>query len=253
MDQYCRVKIARVIFFLVLGTCSLTLNAQQRVTTFGFQFKPMVPSKFFGNGTENAEIPEFTAEFKPRFGLNYGMIVRKGLSRNWSIETGICFVQRNFTLSFQNTDLEETPKIDFRYICYEIPLQGMVFVKLGERLFMNASGGVSLDLYPSNVESTTSASRDTVFYDFYQKTWKTNWIQFALLANYGFEWRTPSSGYFYLGVSYHRPFREIGTSVVRMERDGDPSSAYVFLKGNYLTADLRYFFHENPERRKPKS
>jgi hypothetical protein len=37
-----------------------------------------------------------------------------------------------------------------------------------------------------------------------------------------------------------------------MERNTVPNRAEVLLGGNYLTADFRYFFHEKPERRKPK-
>ncbi len=226
--------------------------AQVNVTTLGIQLKPMIPSKYFGTGTENAEIEDLKVNFEPNVGLNFGMVVRRGLTRNWSIESGICMVQRNFTLHYNHPQLMNEKQLRFRYICYEIPVQAMVFVKLSDRVFMNASAGFSLDLYPSNVESSAFEYRDTLRFDFYQKTYKNSWIQSALLANYGFEWRTPDKGYFYLGASYHRPFQEIGTTRVLFQLDDDPTSTFVSLGGNYLTADFRYFFHEKPERRSKK-
>ena len=123
---------------------------------------------------------------------------------------------------------------------------------VGENLFMNASGGFSLDIYPSNVETSNYTRVDSTMYDFTQKTWKNKWVQVALLANYGFEWRSRESGYFYFGASYHRPFNYIGITQVVVERNNVPSRADALLRGNYLTADFRYFFNEKLERRKPK-
>jgi len=240
------------LFVIVLICVTRSLSSQVNVTTLGIQLKPMIPSKYLGTGTENAEIEDLKVDFEPNPGLNFGMVVRKGLSRNWSLESGICMVQRNFTLHFNHPELPEEKQLRFRYICYEIPVQAMVFVKLTDRIFMNASAGVSLDLYPSNVESSEYEYRDTLRFDFYQKTYKNSWIQSALLANYGFEWRTPDKGYFYIGASYHRPFQEIGTTRVLFQLDDDPTTTFVQLGGNYLTADFRYFFHEKPERRSKK-
>ncbi|MFM7726195.1 MAG: outer membrane beta-barrel protein [Flavobacteriales bacterium] len=229
------------------------LTAQVNVTTLGVQLKPILPSKYFGTGTEDLEMEDLSVNFEPNLGLNFGMVVRRGITRNWSVESGICMVQRNYTLHFMHPTLPEEKQLRFRYIGYEIPIQALVFVKLSDNLFMNASGGASIDLYPSNVESSTYEYRDTLRYDFYQKTYKQSWIQAALLANYGFEWRTPDKGFFYLGASYHRPFRQIGTTKVLFELNDNPSNAYSRLGGNYLTIELRYFFHEKPERKARKS
>jgi len=246
-----RIHFTYRILLVLLATSGVAV-AQVNVTTLGIQLKPMIPSKYFGTGTEDAEVEDLRVNFEPNPGVNFGMVVRKGLTRNWSLESGICMVQRNFTLHYNHPELPTERQLRFRYICYEIPIQAMVFVKLTDEIFMNASAGFSLDLYPSNVESSTYEFRDTVRFDFYQKTYKNNWIQPALLANYGFEWRTPDKGYFYIGASYHRPFQYIGTTRILFERDDDPTTTFVRLGGNYLTADFRYFFHEKPEKRAKK-
>jgi len=244
------LNICLVSALLIPGSAFL---AQEHVTTLGVQLKPMIPSKFFGNGTKSLEEENYTVDLTPRMGLNFGMVVRRGFTKTWSFETGICMVQRNFSLDFNHPELKEPKKLNFRYVCYEIPLQGIVFVKLGDQLYMNASGGFSLDMYPSNVTSSDFEKIDTLNFDFSQKTWRNGWLQFALLANYGFEWRSKESGYFYLGISYHRPFKEIGLTQMVVERNTDPTRMSFLLSGNYLTADFRYFFHEKPERKKPNS
>jgi hypothetical protein len=246
------IRFSTYLVWIALLLVASVAAAQVNVTTLGIQLKPMIPSKYFGTGTENVETEDLKVDFEPNVGLNFGMVVRKGLTRNWSLESGICMVQRNFTLHFNHPELIEEKQLRFRYICYEVPIQAMVFVKLTDEIFMNASAGLSLDLYPSNVESSDYEFRDTLRFDFYQKTFKNGWIQPALLANYGFEWRTPDKGYFYIGASYHRPFQEIGTTRVLFQIDEDPTTAFSGLGGNYLTADFRYFFHEKPERRSKK-
>lgn len=242
-----------VLIFLLSGfSFPALLCAQENVTTLGIQFKPMIPSKYFGTGSGVFEMEQLNIDFEPNFGLNFGMVVRRGLTRNWSLESGICMVQRNYTMRFDHPNLLKDESMRFRYICYELPVQAMVFVKLTDAIFMNASAGVSLDIYPSNVESSTYAYQDTLRFDFYQKTYKMRWIQAALLANYGFEWRTPDKGYFYLGASYHRPFNVIGVTRLTFEFNTVPFRDDIELGGNYLTADFRYFFHEKPQRKAKK-
>lgn len=224
--------------------------AQENVTTLGIQFKPMVPSKFFDTGAQSATSEELTVINDPKFGMNLGMVVRRGLTKNWSLETGITFIQRNYKLSFYHPLLNEITTMNYRFIGYEIPLQGMVYVRLSDQLFMNASAGISIDMYPTNVEAFADDRRDTLRFDFYQKTFRRNWVQFSLLANYGFEWRSKKDGYFYLGASFHRPFNEIATTLAQLQINTDPTSVSYNLSGSYLTFDFRYFFHEDPEKKK---
>jgi hypothetical protein len=240
----------RVVLFFMAFTLLIDVFSQENVTTLGVQFKPMVPSKFFGTGAQSASSEALTVINDPEFGMNLGMVVRRGLTKNWSFETGITFIQRNYKLSFYHPLLNEVTKMNYRFIGYEIPLQGMIYVRLGEQLYMNASAGCSIDMYPTNVESFADDRRDTLRFDFFQNTFRKNWIQFSVLANYGFEWRSKEDGYFYLGASFHRPFSEIATTVAQLQINSDPTTVSYQLNGSYLTFDFRYFFHEDPEKRK---
>ncbi len=239
-------------FVLIAASMLFSLQnaAQINVTTLGIQLKPTVPTKFFGTGPALSTNDDLSVLFTPQFGMNFGMVIRRGLTKNWSIETGINLVQRNYKLDFMHPQLLQSQQVRFRLIGYEIPMQALVYVRLGEHLWMNASGGFAIDMYPSNVESYGSLRQDTTIYDFYQKTFRNGWLQFSLLANYGFEYRTKDKGYFYLGASFHRPFKDIGITEAVMEIDSYSSSLLYSLNGTYLTADLRYFFHEKPEKKK---
>jgi hypothetical protein len=242
------IRIHIVISFLIAWSASVL--AQQGVTTFGVQFKPMIPSAFFETGPVSYATDELNMTLDPRFGINFGCVVRKGLTPIWSFETGINLVQRNYDLSFAHKELPAPEKMTYRFIGYEIPLQGLLYMRLGKQLYVNASGGMSVDLYPSNVETSNGYFVDTLAFDFYQKTIRQRWLQASVLANLGFEWRTQKSGYFYFGASYHRPFQSIGYVYAEMQIDTNPATAVFAINGNYLTIDLRYFFHEDPERRR---
>jgi hypothetical protein len=227
-----------------------TAFSQPGVAKFGIQFKPMIPSDYFGITRELVEGEGFDVNFEPRFGHNFGMVIRYGLSNMMSFETGINLVQRNYRLTIDQATFPGPQIMNFRFVGYEIPLQGQIFVQLGKQLWMNASGGISLDLYPTNVESFSEARKDSIVFDLYQKTWRNGRMQFSLLANYGFEWRTKEKGYFYLGISYHRPFSNIGITEVEVSEKANFWRLEHPLSGNYLTFDFRYFFYDPPEKRK---
>lgn len=186
---------------------------------------------------------------RPRVGFNFGMVMRQGFTDVFSLETGIHLVRRNYEVTTFDSDYHLTMENKFAFMGYEIPVQGLIYVRLGEKMWMNGSGGVSFDSYPSNVFSTSDEQIDSVSFDLELSTRRRHWMQISLLANYGFEYRTKSKGWYYLGVSYHRPFSDIGKTFAEYTRDGVPHNLVYNLSGSYLTIDLRYFFHEKPERK----
>ena len=109
---------SRAGFLIAILLLNLHAIAQLNVTTFGLQVKPMVPSKFFGTGPEFATSESLSISFTPKFGLNLGMVIRRGLTKNWSFETGINMVQRNYELEFQHPFLKSNQLLKFRYIGY---------------------------------------------------------------------------------------------------------------------------------------
>ena len=72
-------------------------------------------------------------------------------------------------------------------------------------------------------------------------------LQGAFLANFGFEYRTKNSGYFYLGTSYHLPFAPIMDFAMVYDYQGGKKLQIDHVQGSYLTLDLRYFFNEKKE------
>lgn len=233
-----------VIAFLVL---TISVQAQKDVWTFGVGFKPIIPSNLFQAGEESTERNEITYTLNQRLGYSFGGVIRAGFTDWLSLETGINYVRRNFSASVENPSVFSDTNT-FRLIGYELPVLGMVYVKLADQMFMDVAFGLSLDMYPTNISSSDSPQ-------FAQVATRRRWIQPGLLANVGWEFRTKSSGYFYVGASYHRPFQSIYLSEQHYVDDPDytiSNPALIGITGNYLTIDLRYFFHEEPKEKKVK-
>jgi len=221
-----------------------SLKSQERVTTFGIQIKPIIPSSLFNTGEQLLDQNNVFFSVKPKLGYSFGMVIRKGLTKSLSLETGINYLKRGYDLSIDARDLNFNESSNFNLISYEIPISLLVYVKLSREMYMNVSGGLSMDIYPSDLYTFSPSFQNDVIV--------SDWIQTSLIANVGWEYRTEESGYFYLGGSYHRPFSPIAKEIVWYNGNGRDERPIFELIGNYVTIDFRYFFHEDPEKKKRK-
>ena len=238
-----KVKVVYIIAFLVFTTKSFS---QEKVTTFGVQLKPIIPINFFGAGKQEKIQNNIEYINQPKFGLSFGMVIRKGLTKSLSIETGLNFLKRNYDLKINDPDSSFAGTSGFSIVNYELPVLGLAYVQLSRNMFMNVAGGFSLDIYPTPLFVSDDYFSNAVN--------RTNWIQPSLLANLGWEYRTENSGYIYFGASLHRSFSKVFTEFVTYKgQSGERREEETFdLTGNYLTIDIRYFFHEDKQKKKKK-
>lgn len=231
-------------FFILLNI--ITLRAQENTITAGFQFKPIFSSKFFNTGPETREVNGLTFTLKPRGGFSAGMVLRRGITQTVSLETGINYVKRNYSLSI--TDTMPEAKGEFSMVSYDIPLLALVFIRLSDNIFMDVGMGVSVDFFPSDLKTKSD------HYEHYSA--REEWVIPAILANLGWEYRTEKSGYIYLGASFHRPFGSIYGSFIGYPdlnaTNPNKTEPPISISGNFLTADVRYFFHSDPLKKRTK-
>jgi hypothetical protein len=244
----------KVRFLGLISFCFLQLAvvAQKGQTTLGLQLKPMFASKFFETGPQRFVADSLDATLSQKLGWNTGVVIRKGINDMWSIESGISMVQRNFELQFFSQRYQVNNVLKYKMIGYEIPIQALIYVQLSPKWFINGSGGVALDFYPSNLYKTGSVMKDSLYIDAYAKTFRTRWAMLAATANLGFEYRTKDHGYFYMGASYHRPMGDIALTQLRVESKGAGNDLWMPIGGTYLTLDLRYFVKPDKEVMKQK-
>ena len=89
------MKLKELIFLITTIVISSKLLSQEKVTTFGIQLKPIIPIEFFNAGKQEKLQNNIQYINQPKFGLSFGMVIRKGLTKSLSIETGLNFLKRN--------------------------------------------------------------------------------------------------------------------------------------------------------------
>lgn len=234
----------KTLFGILLIFTALVGFSQERVLTFGLQFKPLIPEDIFTDRTTTVFENNINFSLNTNVGYSFGGVIRRGITDKISFETGINYVSRNFNLSVEDEDNAFSGTTDFTIVGYEIPALGLVYVQLDQQIFMNAALGASLDFFPSDVGTRT----DELFHISQRKAW----FMPSILANLGWEYRTKTKGYWYLGASFHRPFTNIYFTGVRYSSPVENTESTFQLVGSYLTFDLRYFFHEKPQPKKTK-
>ena len=231
-----------LFLIILLLFLSLNIKSQENIITVGFQYKPIFSNHFFNKGVETISPNNVIFSIQPSYGFCAGMSIRRGLTKLISFETGINYVKRKYKLSITNAGFKG--ESEFSIVGYEIPLLGLVFIRLGEKVFMDVGMGVSLDLFPTDIFTYSNY--------FKHSSVRNNWIQAGVLANIGFEFRTTNYGYFYLGASYHQPFSDIYKTRVKYEGAMVNDIIDTKLLGNYFTLDFRYFFHADLIKKKKK-
>lgn len=232
----------RLGYLIIAMSFALILKAQQGVTTFGVSVRPIFPL-----GIVNTDVISFDdgasgsrLTVNSMAGYSLGAVIRFGLTKRFSIETGIHYNARFYDFQLENNGFPNS-SAQLRFPGYEIPLHGMVFVRLGQETYMTATAGLIFDLFPTGGISTYD--RDTMYYGMLER----NWVIVGLGSNLGFEWRSQDKGYFYIGASYHNTLGDladlfIAYRVPNTDNFVDLIEPVPSINGNYLSLDFRYFF-----------
>ena len=147
------MRFILVGIFIVLSTASFS---QKGATVFGVQYKPIIPNSLIGTYMQDFNEGPLVSNIKQKFGHSLGMVIRHGFTKNLSLETGINFNQRNYNLFYDMPDSSLSGENDVRIISYSIPLSGLIYIRLAEQFYMNASLGASMVLFPSDVQVFTN-------------------------------------------------------------------------------------------------
>ncbi|HIG33111.1 MAG TPA: hypothetical protein EYQ09_06740 [Flavobacteriales bacterium] len=230
-------KLIFALFFLL----ALEVRSQVIKTTFGLQYKPIIPAAYF-NSTEVIKTSgSYDFNLSPKYSHSFGMVVRQKINATFSIESGLNYTQRNFKLAIKNSDLNLDDFTDFRMRSYELPIQLLAYVQTSEYWYVNVAFGISHNVLASDIGSYGEESEN-----YFQNTYRKNGGYQALLANIGMEYRTEEKGYYYFGTSLHRPWKAIGRVFPEYDDKtnifNDDTEFSLDLLGNFVTLDFRYFF-----------
>ena len=234
------MRIITILTFFLLSNFGL---AQKGLTSFGLQFKPIVPVSYFKAGPVNLSDTIVDVEIKQKFGYSMGMVIRHNITDLISFETGINYVRRNYNIAATSKIGTLDDQLEFGFVNYEIPIQALVYVQLSKNTFMNVSTGIGLNAYPSHVIRLV----ENLLLE--QLSLRGRIIGLSYLANIGFEYKTEEKGSFYLGASLVTPLSPITETQIKYEYQNATFSRFTtFLDGNYITIDLRYFLPEEKDK-----
>ena len=232
------------ILFLLFFCISFSAKSQNSKTTFGLQYKPIIPAAYFNAADLSKSSASYIFNLKPKYSNSFGMVIRHQINKTFSVESGLNYTQRNFKLSITNSDINLADFTAFGMRTYEFPIQLLTYVRASENWHLNIAFGISHNVLASDIFSYGEEKNNFYF----QNTTRKNGGYSALLANVGMEYRTESKGYYYLGTSLHRPWKAIGRIYPEYDDKtnifNENKKFYFDMLGNFVTIDFRYFFTE---------
>lgn len=241
---------------LLLLTLLFTLNCyfsqsqmkEKQLNYFGFQYRPLIPIGIVGDRPFEIGDEVFSSVIIPKFGYNYGGIVRLGLSRLMSIETGLSYTKRTYGVEYYVPDSLLISHNTIGFVNFDIPVNLLVYVQLGREFYMNASLGVSLNFYPSNVRNRALPGSQ---HQFIFEGRRGGFFSTDINSNVGFEYRTEKSGIFYVGISGKLPIQPIFIIATEYRFDTYRQVRFGQVDGATVSLDFKYFFH-NVTKKEPK-
>lgn len=243
--EHMNIRTFSVFFLLfILSMSSVSAQAHRRKPEnyFGLQVKPLIPLRLVGDKPFDIKNGNFNSTISPIFGYSYGGVIRVGLTELLAIESGINFTKRNYKAEYSLPDSSLTAEDDLGFISFNIPLNLLVYVKLGNQFYMNVSGGASVNYNPSNIRSKINPSGAHLFIF---EGRRLHFFDFNANIEVGFEYRTVYSGTFYLGISGRIPFTPTLDIATEYRNDTYKSVAYGQIEGATFALAIKYFFHNN--------
>lgn len=215
------------------------LGDQKFPSFFGLQIKTLIPTNFIGDVQTTVSKDGFKSTISQNIGYSFGATVRAGITELIAFETGINFNQRYFDIQSSYADSGIFVSNQLGFIHYDVPINGLIYIKLSKRLYANASLGLAAGFKPTSIGTLNNAGGTTYIFHTGAVTKK---ISLDLNGNLGAEYRSKKSGTFYLGGSIRLPLKPLFTYISTYKNQGYKATGYGDVSGGYLSIDLKYFF-----------
>lgn len=202
----------RTFFVLIILLTGIISHAQKNDIIFGLHVEPIFPNRMFRIQTQEVIKNNTRFSIIPKTGYLFGSHLSYFISNSISVETGINLLQRNYKM--QAEDKSNTVALDYTIHNFEIPLTATFYVQLFEQIFMSHTAGISMQMLPSHIISSTSwVDNYGVISEFQQLSLRRNWLIPSFKGSLGFEFRSIENGFFYIGSVYHLFARMYNTEI----------------------------------------
>ncbi len=239
----------RLVFFLLLIFLSSQQASAQREkqdkfpSYFGLVFSPVIPNDFVGIKSFSINDPsgQMTSTYNQKWSFQFGAIARFGLSEKFSLETGLISVRRMYDINVQLPDSSINRSQKLTFINYDVPINGLFYVRMSDKIYASAFLGLSLIHYPSDVKDSIQlgAGKSVLLSGLrFDRTY------FGFNAGIGAELRTKKAGTFYVGGTVKVYSKPIFAGVVTLKQSGTAEiiRTTTAIPGGYFSFDFRYFF-----------
>lgn len=238
----------KIILLMLVVNVSLSSFSQRENegrfdNYFGLVFSPVIPNNFIGIKTlsvlDTSSI--MTTTYNQKWSFQFGAIARFGLSEKFSLETGLISVRRIYDVNVSIPDSSVNRSQKLTYINYDLPINGLFYVRMSDNIYANAFLGVSLVHYPSDVmDSVQLGSGKSIIYSGlrFDRTY------FGFNAGIGAEFRTEKAGTFYIGGAAKVFSKPVVAGVASLKTSGTAEviRTVTAIPGGYFSIDVRYFF-----------
>lgn len=245
------VKLKRSILYIIFILVALPAISQKGVKVpsyFGLQVRPIFPTRFIGSPLTELSKNGFQTRVEQKMGYSFGGTVRAGITEFIAFETGLNFAQRNFQIDFAMPDSNSFGSDNLSFVEYNIPINGLIYIKLTDNIYMNSSLGAALTYKPSDVFVSNSPGG---LHQYLHYGVTRSKIGLDLNANIGFEYRTRKKGFFYIGGSARVPTAPLFDILASYNYQGFNIQTEAPINGSFLALDFKYIF-PNIENRGPQ-
>ena len=242
-------SVCLLLFMVSISSVFSQAHRTKPENFFGLEIKPLIPFGLVGDKPFNIEEGNFKTKISPTWGYSYGGVIRVGLTELLAIETGINYTRRNFKAEYSVPDSSLTGNDKLGFVSFNIPLNLLIYVKLGNQFYMNVSGGASGNFNPSNIRSKINPEGANLFIF---EGRRLRFFDFNANAEIGFEYRTVESGTFYLGISGRIPFTPMLNIATEYRQGVNSLVGYGQIRGATFAFSIKYFFHNNKHKKGPQ-
>lgn len=230
-----------IILFTLLNVTLLKaqLGDSRLPSYFGVQVRTIIPSTFVSDPSTVVSKEGMKSTITQTPGYSFGGVVRVGITELIALETGINFNQRYFSINGSLADSGIFVTNSLGFIQYDIPINGLFYIKLSKKWYANASLGIAAGFKPTNIATLNNISGSKFFYHTGVVDKKAS---LDLNGNIGVEFRTKKKGFFYLGTTVRLPTKPLFIYVATYKNQGYKVTQYGDVSGAYIGVDFRYFF-----------
>jgi hypothetical protein len=234
------------VFFVGLPSIGFSqLKKENTRNYFGFQYRPLIPVGVVGDRPFDMVGDGFVTTVSPVFGYSYGAIVRIGITELLAIETGMSRTRRNFRMDYAVPDSSLAASDNIGFINFDIPVNFVVYIKLGNKFYTTTNLGASLIYFPSNIQTRINPQG---IHQFIFEGKRYSFFSSDINANIGFEYRTEDKGVFYIGLTGKVPLSPAMRVASEYRYDTNKNVAFSDIQGASVSLDFRYFLNHKPPR-----